>query len=59
MKITVHVPTTDAIATAREEIEAAMREGDEGEIIVAQPVNAPVERQERRPAGGVPANVKD
>lgn len=59
MKITVHVASTDAIAQAREEIEAAMQDGDEGEIIVAQPVNAPVERQERRPAGGVPANVKD
>lgn len=59
MKITVHVPSTDAIAQARDDIEAAMRDGDEGEIIVAQPINSPVERQERRPAGGVPANVKD
>lgn len=59
MKITVHVPSTDEIADARARIEEAMQDGDEGEIIVAQPVNAPVERQERRPAGGVPANVKD
>lgn len=58
MKITVHVKTVDEIEEARTAVEAQMQDGDDGEIIVAQPVNAPVERQERRPAGGVPANVK-
>ena len=59
MKITVHVKTVEEIDAARAAVEAQMQDGDDGEIIVAQPVNAPVERQERRPAGGVPANVKD
>jgi len=59
MKITVHVKSVDEIEGARTSVEAQMRDGDDGEIIVAQPVNAQVERQERRPAGGVPANVKD
>lgn len=58
MKITVHVKTVDEIEGARTAVEAQMQDGDDGEIIVAQPVNTPVERQERRPAGGVPANVK-
>lgn len=59
MKITVHVRTVEEIEEARAAVEAQMQDGDDGEIIVAQPVNAPVERQERRPAGGTPANVKD
>ena len=59
MKITVHVKSVDEIEEARAAVEAQMQDGDDGEIIVAQPVNAPVERQERRPAGGVAANMKD
>lgn len=59
MKITVHVKAVEEIEAARAAVEAQMQDGDDGEIIVAQPVNAAVERQERRPAGGVPAGMRE
>lgn len=58
MKFTVHVSSTDAIPAAREAVEATMQSGDELEIIVNQPVARPVERNERRPAGGTAAGMK-
>lgn len=57
MRVTVHVPSVDDVAAARDKAEATMREGDELEIIVGQPIARPAERQEARPAGGTPANM--
>lgn len=58
MKFTVHVASVDEVADARAAIEATMQSGDELEIIVNQPVARPVERNERRPAGGTAAGMK-
>ena len=57
MRVTVHVASPDEIPAARDAAEAVMREGDELDIIVAQPVAVAAERQAARPAGGVPANM--
>lgn len=57
MRVVVHVRSPDEIADARAAAEATMQEGDELEIIVAQPVARAAERQEARPADGTPANM--
>ena len=54
MKVVVHVKSADEIAAARTAAEASMQDGDELEIIVAQRVALPAERQPARPAGGAP-----
>ena len=58
MKITVNVTNVDDVADARTAAEAQMQPGDELEIIVSPPAPRPVERTERRPAGGTPASMK-
>lgn len=55
MKVVIHVSSVADIGPAREAAEADLAEGDELEIVVAQPVAPqprPAERQEQRPATG-------
>lgn len=59
MKITVYVASVDEIAAARASAEAQMQPGDELEIIVSLPSPVPAARQERKPAGGTPAGMKE
>ena len=57
MKITAHVQSIDDVAETRTAAEAAMQPGDELEIIVAGLSPAPAERQEARPAAGIPGGM--
>ncbi|MGL5734208.1 MAG: hypothetical protein ACRCYS_05005 [Beijerinckiaceae bacterium] len=58
MKIIVHVKSIADLADARADALAVAGPADEIEVIVAQPVSTPAERQEARPAGGIAANQK-
>lgn len=58
MKLTVHVRDIEDLAEAMTKARGAAGPADEIEIIVAQPVATPAERQEARPAGGVAANQR-
>ena len=57
MKITAHVKTVEEIEATRSAIEGIMQPGDDAEIIVAGMSPAPAERQEARPAAGLPGGM--